>query len=259
MRTLTCACFLTLLSGCLFITVDPDDWPLPEDTDGGPSDAGNPADACPLPDRDCSDWVDVDAQPCEDCAAPPAGCHYEGGIPCLSCGTLVCDDDACREPTNPTSCDEVGSFQCGFMAECRDGVLYATWHEHWWCPGVEPGSVPENISNYACSYACPGGCAEGELYDWPQDGTALVSDHCTPIDEVDAGSQDASPCLAECTLPFGCHYEGEVSCESCGTLVCDDAGYACTCPEPAPGCHVEGRDLELCLCGDVVCADGGVE
>jgi hypothetical protein len=27
-----------------------------------------------------------------DCAAPPAACHYEGGDPCRSCGTLVCDD-----------------------------------------------------------------------------------------------------------------------------------------------------------------------
>jgi hypothetical protein len=27
-----------------------------------------------------------------DCAAPPADCRYEGGDPCRSCGTLVCDD-----------------------------------------------------------------------------------------------------------------------------------------------------------------------
>jgi hypothetical protein len=52
---------------------------------GAPSDTG-------VPDAGMPDAGGSGCGAVVDCAAPPAHCRYEGGDPCRSCGTLVCDD-----------------------------------------------------------------------------------------------------------------------------------------------------------------------
>jgi len=106
------------------------------------------------------------------------------GFICTKCGNgecgpgeniCNCEEDCagpCNPPSYPSDCSEVDYFQCGFMGWCEDGVLFADWHEHWFCDDKE------EITEFECSHECPGGCDEGEIMDWPEDGQAFVEQYC---------------------------------------------------------------------------------
>ncbi|MBW2523698.1 MAG: hypothetical protein JRI23_05960 [Deltaproteobacteria bacterium] len=96
-------------------------------------------------------------------------------------GTQTGGTGGCDVPLMPDSCAEVGYFECGFMASCTDGLIVASWHEHW---EMECGE----IIDFACEYTCPYGCVEGEFVDWPQDGAELIEGLCLPAGSGGSGA-----------------------------------------------------------------------
>jgi hypothetical protein len=172
-------------------------------------------------------------------------------------------DVVCHAPSFSEDCSLVTQFQCGFYATCKDGVLMADWHHHWFC------DEQEEITGFVCSFECPHGCTEGDIMDWPQDGAALVEQYChecakpqdcsgdPPVNCVGYWDCKAGSCIWECGICLGVGeqymgYEPEHGC--CPGLVAkDDCEYMngiCSCPKCL--CFI-------CLdCGDGVC-DESVE
>jgi hypothetical protein len=102
--------FSALSLGVLLQACEPDTPIAVEDMggmgDGGPKDTG------------------VDSCIVVECAAPPVGCNYEGGDPCTSCGTLVCEDagvdagDVCTDAADSEPCATEGQICGGCTDRC---------------------------------------------------------------------------------------------------------------------------------------------
>ena len=147
-------------------------------------------------------------------------------------------DVPCEIPSYSDDCAEVPYFQCGFMAWCEDGVLYADWHEHVFCDGEEL------IVDMACEHACPGGCKEGDIIDWPATGADYVAEYCEKAPDCDIPPLYASVTLVELLadpdpwdgLPVG--FEGHVL---MGAPICTLA----ECPPLDPCCNDCNANFEI--------------
>ncbi len=82
--------------------------------------------------------------------------------------------EVCIPPGYSSDCSQVPSFQCGFTANCLNGVITAEWHVHTLCGG----NGNEIITRFSCTYACPGECS-AVSYFWPSSGEELVHQGCT--------------------------------------------------------------------------------
>jgi len=81
----------------------------------------------------------------------------------------VPEDIFCESPPMyPDNCLEVSDFQCGFEAQCSEGVITILWHEHVFCGDVE------EIVDYTCTYECPGECDEAVSEEWLENGKQVL-------------------------------------------------------------------------------------
>jgi len=129
-------------------------------------------------------------------------------------------DLPCDEPPGfADDCALVTQFQCGFMANCHEGVIEATWHHHWFCEGEE------NISEFWCSAACPYGCFEDLISYWPNDGAELIEAGCR-----------------QCAEPGDCEGRSHPECE--GAWTCDDGrcAWKCDVAQPSPPARRKAAD-----------------
>lgn len=175
-------------------------------------------------------WEDSDCMPGDRCdGVGLCGCMVDCDMLWEGPGTCVPD---CDPPVYSDSCAEVPYFECGFMAYCEDGVLYADWHEHVFCGPDDP---LEDIVNYSCSFACPGGCNDGPVDDWPGSGVDLVRDCClgSTCCSTDADCDDGQRCedsIGACVpVPGEGQCWTDVDCE--GNAICI-GGYLCPCGGP---------------------------
>lgn len=88
-------------------------------------------------------------------------------------GTQTGGSGGCNIPAYSDDCADISYFECGFMATCEDGVIEASWHEHF---EMECGEIVE----FSCEHVCPYGCLGNEYPDWPADGAELVDELCAP-------------------------------------------------------------------------------
>lgn len=163
---------------------------------------------CTPPGVECTAIACVDAgpTPCVDCAAPPPGCHFEGGS-CESCGTLVCDDVCGGEAGGTCEPTEYCDYEAGCGFDDSTGVCQPR---------------PEG-----CTEDCPGVCGcDGETYC-----NACGAAQAGVDVQHDGPCGDPEPCAAQdargsgpCAAFFGYAWNGS----SCvGLSGCDCVGTDC--------------------------------
>ncbi|MBN2496861.1 MAG: hypothetical protein JXR96_19880 [Deltaproteobacteria bacterium] len=143
------------------------------------------------------------------------------------------DGDAgeCQLPSYPSECALVDNFQCGLATWCLDGVVYADWHEHVFCPDGHEEIIPFN-----CSSVCPHGCWDGVVFGGIRSGPDLLAEGCYTSCASDG----------DCPPHAACGGDGACNCES-GWTRC---GHHCCPVEPAElvaGEGLVGRDLALAV------------
>jgi len=181
---------------------------------------------CTAPGEGCIaiDCEDAGPGPCVSCAAPPPGCHYEGGS-CESCGTLVCDEVCGTRGGITCEADEYCDYDagCGFDdggGECKPRPDFCTED----CPGV--CGCDRNTYCNACDAATHG-------VDVLHDGACETSEPCDAQDARGVG-----PCAAffgyawdgfSCRGLSGCDCEGTDCDETFDTMEACQRAYAeCT-------------------------------
>ena len=111
-----------------------------------------------------SEYVDTDVE------CTPVDCASAEGS-----GSESSDDPDSSVDDPQASCNLVDSFQCGFEANCADGVINATWHEH----SVPSSGQGDEIREFECEFMCPNGCVMDDSDPiWPDSGVELVDALC---------------------------------------------------------------------------------
>jgi len=192
---------------------------------------------CSPPGTGCPAIACVDGGPgeCVDCAAPPAGCRYEGGS-CVTCGTLVCD------------CGGFPGFAC----------LPGSWCDYASGCGFDDGTGVCTPVPGACTADCPGVCGcDGMTYcnactaaasgvDVLRDGPCTGGGPCDPDDARGVGACAAFFGYAwngvSCTGLSGCSCEGT----DCGSLSFDPAECATAHAGCTPGTSCGGFAGDVC-------------
>ena len=199
----------------------------------------------------------VDSCVIVDCAAPPMGCQYEGGDPCTSCGTLVCDDAGAVDAGSGLGCATctgtvVSAYPGGggFRVDCPAGeVVGFAGIQRWIGPGLD-------LFRLACAVDNTGFEPQFDVCCIPE-----------PVDGgVDAGAEDAGGpnlCLAvlcgpgtTCDPATGaCVPDGPSGCDPSSATACG-AGQSCCYPCGIPGCAYQCEPS--CVPGTPGCAGGCV-
>ncbi|MGE0787391.1 MAG: hypothetical protein AB7S26_17090 [Sandaracinaceae bacterium] len=253
---LASAVALLSVGGC-----DPDANIATEDAGGGSHDAGPGADGCvPLecaaPPMGChyegSDpCVTCGTVVCDDggvadagcatpieCAAPPMGCHYEGGDLCTTCGTLVCDEVVCGVGTAETFPDF--DRTCADVSDC---AVYE--HQSDCCGSLRALGLRADVADAfaAAEASCRGmypGCGCAPRPTEADDGTTDTGARAARVECV----------MGLCTSTFG--LPNGADCDGTGD-VCG-AGLACCYPCGIAGCT--NQCMPRCEDGTPGCAGG---